>query len=331
MYEDLGEVELKTGERVRVGAVRAPDAEWCGRLEEMLAHKGGIWNWQNSTLLKTDVGIEARYYVLHRDGAPFANVMVVEVARAGLFGHVWTEPEDRRKGAMSLLIGRQMEHFRARGGEALFLGTGFDSVPYHLYERHGFRGIEPGSGRMAYYARSRSEFEADYFAPGKTSIESVGWRHWPSSAALFTGDFPGALRCTPLKMIGRMSTEGPLLPVIRDLADGPPRAVAAGLEKSCAVVGLAAWGWDALWPGTCLVDVYCHPDHWERAPEIMRALRLPEADRCVAYAETVADSKDRALREAGFRPEAKLQGWVAESAPADKGERRALDVQVYRR
>ena len=106
MYTSMGQVVLKVGERVEMGVVRGPDIQWAPRLEEMLAHKGDPWVWQNATVLREDVGIEARFYVLHRDGLPLANIMTAERAGVGIFGHVWTQPRDRRQGAASAVAGR---------------------------------------------------------------------------------------------------------------------------------------------------------------------------------------------------------------------------------
>ena len=105
---------------------------WNGpeRIEALLGHKGEEWQWQNSRCARDDLGIDVYYYILHRDGVPFANMMTAECAGVGHFGHVWTRPEDRRKGAADQLMGLQMEDFRGRGGRALYLGTGFDSAAY---------------------------------------------------------------------------------------------------------------------------------------------------------------------------------------------------------
>ena len=97
MYQELGNIRLKTGEEAVAGVIVGPDLDWAERLERLLAHKGGVWNWQNSQAVRSEVGIEARFYVLHRDGDPFANIASFELAGVGHFGHVWTKPEDRRK------------------------------------------------------------------------------------------------------------------------------------------------------------------------------------------------------------------------------------------
>jgi len=332
MYQDLGEISLKSGEKVRAGIVVAPAPEWEGRLVDLLSHKGDPWTWQTAHVLRQDVGIEVRFYLAHREGRPISNVMTVELAGVGILGHVFTRPEERRKGAMSHLLAAQMEDFRARGGRALFLGTGFDSHPYRMYERFGFRGIEPRSGYMAYYAPTREAFEAEYFAPGEAELLPVDWPHWPASAALFVGDFPGRVRCAPLRLFGRASTEGPLLPLLRGNIERrqkgqPPAGLALQANQSTAVVGLAAWGWDPLWPDTCLLDVWCHPAWWDRAAELLGALELPEADRCIAYGDSACEAKLEVLRAAGFRQIGVLPRWLA----ADRARSGFVDVVAFER
>jgi hypothetical protein len=112
-------------------------------------HKGPLRNWQNTAVLRRGLGMDVVFYVLHRDGIPLANMMTVEHRGVGHFGHVWTQPEDRRKGAASLIMDAQMADFKRRGGQALFLGTGYNSAPYHIYAARGFVGLEAESGYMA--------------------------------------------------------------------------------------------------------------------------------------------------------------------------------------
>ena len=326
MYEKIARVSLKTGEKVDLGLIEAPDPEWADRMEALLGHKGGVWNWQNSELLKSDTGVEAYYYVLHRDGTPFSNVMSAELSGVGIFGHVWTNPEDRRKGAMSRLMEVQMEHFRQRGGKALYLGTEFDSPAYHIYRNEGFESVEATSSNMEYYSSSKEEFDAWYFAKGETQVVDVQWRHWASTPALFLGDFAGVVRCAPQALIGRTSTEVALLNILRDGTRRSPRSGARVLEQteSTAVVGMAAWGPDHVWPDTCLVDVYCHPDYWDHAGALLSSLVLPDADRYLAYVDAGFVPKYDALTEAGFQETVTLAKRVA----ADRLKTRVLDVVV---
>ncbi len=332
MYEKLEDVALKTGEKVEAGMVLAPDLQWAERLVKLLYHKGDPANWQNSEVLKSDVGIEVYFYVLHRDGSPFSNILTAEFSGVGILGHVWTNPEDRRKGACSSLMKIQMEHFRSRGGKALFLGTGFDTHPYYIYEGFGFRGIEDKSGYMDYYSTSKKEFEADYFAKEETDIQTLGWTHWPSSPALFLGDFPGIVRCAPMRLIGRASTENPFLPAIRDgikrEEEGEkPNAMVLRNRRTTAVVGFTMWRWHPIWPDTCLLDIYCHPAYWDKAGDLLASLSLPDADRYIAYGDASCEQKYGVLSDAGFRQTARF----VDRVPGDKAKTFFVGVTLFER
>ncbi|MFN8445940.1 MAG: hypothetical protein U0175_34435 [Caldilineaceae bacterium] len=316
MYERLGEVTLKSGERVEAGVVRGPEPTWSRRLQTLLWHKGDPWNWQNAQLLEVDHGLDVNFYVLHREGEPFTNIMTVELAGVGHFGHVWTQPADRQQGASSSLMRLQMQDFAARGGQTLFLGTGYGSTAYRIYSAFGFASIEAESGYMAYYAKSKAEFEATYFAPGPVEVQPLAWPHWPSSAALFLGDYPGLVRCAPLQMFGHASSEGPFLPALieaakRQQAGESPTVWALFNPATSAVVGLAAWSWHPLWPDVCLVDCYCHPNFWSASGELLNALQLPTADHTVAYVDIDNKAKSALFTQAGFKATATLPRWLA--------------------
>lgn len=319
MYYPLGEIKLKSGENVEAGVVRGPDPSWSRRLQSLLWHKGDAWNWQNAQMLEVDHGLDANFYVLHREGEPFANIMTAELAGVGHFGHVWTQPADRQQGASSSLMRLQMQDFAERGGKALFLGTGYASVPYQMYASFGFQSVEAESGYMAYYASSQAAFETAYFAPGLAQIEPLGWKHWPASAALFLGGFPGLVRCAPLEMIGRCSSEGPFLPALiataqRQAQEQAPTVMALCHPDTTAVVGLAAWSWHPLWPDLCLVDCYAHPHYWQQSADLLHALPLPDADRTVAYVDAGNPAKAALFRQAGFTSLATLPKWLATDA-----------------
>lgn len=329
MYEPLGEVSLKSGEQVEAGVVHGPDPAWSRRLQTLLWHKGDPWNWQNAQLLEVDHGLDVNFYVLHRQGEPFANIMTVELAGVGHFGHVWTQPADRQQGASSGLMRYQMQDFVARGGQALFLGTGYGSTAYHMYSTFDFTSIEAESGYMAYYAKSKTEFEATYFAPGNLEVQPLAWTHWPASAALFLGDYPGLVRCAPLQMFGQSSSEGPFLPALieaneRQQAGEPPKVLALFNPATSAVVGLAAWAWHPLWPDVCLVDCYCHPNFWSAGAELLNALQLPTANRTVAYIDVDNKAKSALFAQADFKPIATLPKWL----PTDHTRTTWMDVTL---
>lgn len=327
MFHDLGTLALKSGEVVSLGVAVGPEPEWAEAILGMLIHKGDPWQWQNGEMLRQDCGVDVRFYILHRAGEPFSNIMTVCHRGVGILGHVWTRPEDRRQGAASLLMTQLMGDFRANGGHALFLGTGYDKHPYHIYRAFGFEGVEPKSGYMAYYTTSQAEFDAAYFAPGDWTLESFAWRHWPSACALFLGDFPGLVRCAPVRVFGRSSAEGPLLPLVRAeqvrREKGEPARVRV-LENAAtgAVAGLAAWDAHSLWPDLVSVDVYCHPAHWQAAPDLLGSLELPAGAHCIAYVDGGCPAKMDVLVAAGFRPTVDLGRRVA----ADRAKTDYVDI-----
>jgi hypothetical protein len=328
MYTDLDTIVLRSGESVTAGVVHCPDTDWADRIETLLLHKGGIWNWQNSTVLRNAVGIDVRFYLLHRDGRPFANIMTAEHDGVGLLGHVWTHPDDRRQGAIKQLMTLQMEDFRARGGRALYLGTDYDSAPYHIYLGFGFEGIEPNSGYMDYYQTSRGAFQEQYYASGPTAIEPLGWRHWPCGAGLMMGDWPGVIRSAPMRGVGRRNSEDRFLPSIRN---DDACALALRQTETDAVVGLATWKMDPIWKGHCTVDVYCHPNFWDQGEALYDALSLPQQvsdhrgmDGYVVYTESTCPEKRALFESRGYREWATLKEWV----PSTRARTKYLDVIV---
>ncbi len=333
MYQFLANITLKSGETVEAGVIKGPDLVWAARLEGLLQHKGDPWNWQTAQVLERELGLDAFFYVLHRAGEPLANIMTIETQGVGLFGHVWTVPADRQKGASSLLMALQMRHFAERGGQALLLGTGYNSVAYHMYARFGFQSVEPKSGYMAYYAQSQTAFEQHYFTPpvnpADTVIEPIQWHHWPASAALFLGDFPGVVRCAPMQLFGRASSEGGVLTLLleeeqRRQRGQAPATVVLQNRVSGAIVGLATYQWHPIWPATYLLDIYCHPAYEGQTPALLEALALPTDQRVVAYADGDQPFKQALLEQAGFQTVAQLPSWLA----ADKVDSRRVDVSM---
>ncbi len=310
MLEPLGEVLLKSGERVQAAAIRGPDDVWRAQINRLLGHKGDIWRWQNTELLLYDTGIEPWFYVLHRDGRPFAHVLTAELNGVGIFGHVWTEPADRGQGASGRLIDKQMMHFRRRRGRALYLHTSRDNPAFALYQRKGFAPIEPRTGAMEFVREGRPLFEADWFAPGPVEIEPVDWRHWPTAPALFMADIPGFARLVPLGLFGRVTTEETLLPFIQRARS---RQVFAARKSNGAVVGMAACSRDLISPDACCADVFCHPHFWDQAVPLLRVTLAEISSRRlrVAYADPNWPEKHAALTAAGF----KSTGRLAETAP----------------
>jgi GNAT superfamily N-acetyltransferase len=333
MPTPLGNVTLKSGERVEALCVLGPDLEWGPLIRRMLGHKGGIWNWQNTEVLTERLPLEARFYVLHRGGAPFANVMTVERGGVGLFGHVWTDEADRGQGAASWLLELLLADFRSRGGRALWLGTGYDTHPYRLYLKHGFRGLEDRHSEMVLCAGGDlAAFEADWFATRGAVAEPLGWGHWPTSSPLFAGAFPGVARAPALGLIGRRIAESTLLPAIRAnrerIARGEmPTAAVIADPDSGAVIAFAHWADAPPWPETSQLDLWCHTAAWHRAGELVETLRIPRDRRLIAWTDPDCPAKTETLMKLGFR----AAGALPDLAWADAARSRRIEITLMDR
>src|SRR5690348_4939393 len=100
MYTELATETLKSGERITVGVVRGPDAEWAGRVVPFLGHKNPDYRAHITRALEGPLdGLQTRFYVGCLDGEIISQVMIVGDRGAGILGHVFTRPEQRRKGA----------------------------------------------------------------------------------------------------------------------------------------------------------------------------------------------------------------------------------------
>lgn len=305
MYEALDRVELRGAGTAEVGVVKAPDLEWTLRIARFLEHEDDIWKWQNREVLGSDVGVDVYYYVAHRDGELLSSMMSAECRGVGLRGHVWTPPEGRKRGASSSLQSLQMQHFRSRGGRSLALYTDYNSVAFHLYRKVGFREVERHGGHMRFLSLPAEEFETDYFRRDETAIEPLAWRHWPTAPPLFMADLPERVRCAPLSLVGRQSSEYAFLKELHrdanEQSDDRPRVVVLRNRTTEAIVGVAAWSWLSRPRDTCIVDVYCHPSYWDEADDLFAALPLPEAEHYLAYADAGCDPKQQCLLGRGFR------------------------------
>jgi hypothetical protein len=232
-------------------------------------------------------------------------MMSVECQGVGIRAHVWTPPKERGNGACSSLQTLQMEHFRSRGGRYLCLYTDYNSIPFHIYRRLGFHGVEPLGGHMQFLSLPKDQFTESYFAVGETEIEPLSWRHWPNAAPLFMGEFPGRVRCAPLGLVGQQSSEYPLLEVLReaeqDKSGQPPRVAVLRNRATEAIVGLAAWSWHPRDQDACLVDVYCNPHYWDQAGDLLASLQIPETARRFSYADSTCEQKAECLLAHGFR------------------------------
>ena len=311
MYDKLGEVGLKTGEQMEVGVITAPDEPHAEEVKQFLGHKGGNWEWHIERCV-TEVldALETRFYVGKLDGRVITNIMTVEHEGIGILGHVFTLPEQRRKGACKGVMAYQMEDFRQRAGRALYLGTGYNSHPYYIYHSFGFESVFPESGFMKYPVNS--DFEERYFAPTSAAPKAIEWHDWPKVTALSGIVGWDTLRSLKWDVYGPTNMEGGFLSFKHDLETEDAYNDAKLLISSGgAIVGWATVSRDTRWqPTTGVLDLFFHPNFADAVPTLLSAVAFPET-KVQCYVDSGAEKKAEVLETAGFTCEGRFKDQFA--------------------
>ena len=329
MYAPLGTARLKNGSEMQIGVVEAPDAAHAEELSAFLKHKGGVWNWHIDRANAEPLDdLETRFYVGKLEGRVIVNIMTVEADGVGILGHVFTKPERRRLGACQAAMERQMQHFRRRGGRALYLGTGYDSPPYRIYQRNGFRSVAPGLGFMSCFPQPR--FAETYFASRPASPRPVRWGDWGPLTALTGLVRADWLRSVLWKMEGPTNFESGFLQLKKQLEeqpeeDYPLRARVLETEEG-ARVGVGTLAPHPLWKNASLLDIFCHPNFWDQAPALIESLK--PSGTVHAYADEASAAKAETLKRAGFAPEARLPNRCRRTIRPESLDRSAEDDAI---
>ena len=311
MYNKLGEVKLKTEEQMEVGVITAPDAPHAEEIKQFLGHKGGNWEWHIQRCVIEDLdALETRFYVGKVEGRVITNIMTVEHEGVGILGHVFTLPQQRRKGAAKGVMGYQMDDFRQRAGRALYLGTGYNSHPYYIYHSFGFESVLPDSGFMNYYVNE--DFEEHSFAPASAQPKPVEWHDWPKLTALSGIVGWDALRSLAWNVYGPTNLEGPFLGFKHALETEDVYNDAKLLTTSDnAIVGWATVSRDARWkPATAVLDLFFHPNFADDVPTLLSAVEFPQS-KVQCYVDSGAEKKAEILETAGFTCEGRFKNQFA--------------------
>ena len=319
MYDKLGEVVLKTEERMEVGVITAPDERHSEEVKQFLGHKPGNYKWHIERCV-TEVldALETRFYVGKLEGRVITNIMTVEHDGIGILGHVFTLPQQRRKGACKGVMAYQMEDFRQRTGRALYLGTGYNSPPYYIYHSFGFESVYPESGFMKYHVNE--DFEERYFARLESAPteevgvhpKSVEWHDWPKVTALSGIVGWDTLRSLTWGVYGPTNLEGGFLGFKHTLETGDAYDDAKLLITSGgAIVGWATVSRDERWrPATAVLDLFFHPNFADAVPTLLSGVAFPDV-KVQCYVDSGAEKKAAVLETAGFTCEGQLKNQFA--------------------
>jgi hypothetical protein len=311
VYRKIDTVTLRSGEKAELGVVTGPDEIWGRKIQHLLSHKGEIWKWQiEQNLFNPDCGSESYFYVLSNENGPFANILIAERLGIGIFGHVWTIPEMRKKGAADIINRYLMDDFKKRNGRALYLGTTYDSPAYHLYARNGFLGCASKSGGMYYFSKNQKEFESEIFAPASISIEPFSFKHWPLLPALAMSHHSASLRIMGMGLDRPGTIEGTSLeflqpPVELELSFRVQLAIS---QKSQVPVAIACRRPEKSFGSQVdLLDIFSAPHHEEQLPKLIEALEISKNRKTICYVDDSWPSKKEWLKKAGWEREVVLK------------------------
>jgi hypothetical protein len=309
MNTTLATETLRTGEILTIECVVPPESTREAQIRPFLAHKPGNYRAHIEAALTGQCdALETRFYIGLLNGEMVGNIMTVETGGIGIFGHVHTREDQRRKGICDAIMRHQMADFRRRDGQALLLGTGYQSPAYRIYATHGFRDWPVGKpGAMRYDTAPQEAFEAEFFAPapGNKPVPAQ-WRHWPLVALLATVPTPVTLRSLTLNLWGVGLLEGAYSQFLHAYGSRPDACAAVLESETGAVTALATCVPDSRWPGTQLLDLFAHPVATvEDLARLLQSLPLP-ASPIQSYADTRDTQKIGALEALGFRKAAVL-------------------------
>lgn len=324
MKTELAVVPLKSGESLYVSCVLGPDPAEAEHIPPVLFHKGGVWNWHiEKALTETLDDLENRFYIGEVDGEIVGNICTFEQGGVGIFGHVFTREDQRRKGIATAIMQVLMEDFHQRGGKSLFLGTGYDSPAYHIYHSFGFRGIRPGSGTMRYDVPSQEE---GVLLPGEIepTIREANWGDWARLNLLMMRPGEPFLRNLAYGWFGPSNVEGSYLSLQEARAEDD-RYRAWTMETPTRIpIGFATLTPARPWPQPLWhLDFFVHPDFTRHSSSFLKSFDLPEG-KIQAYTEATEHGLAQALTDAGWQQEGLLKGHLI----ADDGKR---DVIVWGR
>jgi len=321
---EMETVTIKSGQQLHIVRVAAPDAEWKEPIMKVLGHKGDPWvDTIRMTLEQSLEGVQCYYYLGLLDGEIVGNITSTEATEVGvgILGHVFTNPSHRRKGICTALMETVTGDFGARGGQAMTLGTGHDSPPYHIYSSFGFAGIGT-SGRMIWEARPG--FLNDYFAADSTDVADISWPDWPRLDLLYTIPTGSFLRGIYFTHYGPSEYEDYLPRLWKLTTDTECGQSKVLIKPGGEVVGHALLLPDPHWHrDVWLLDLFVHPDFYPATGELLAAIELPPARKVQAYADSQSPEKIQLLQEAGFHQEAVLRNQIVNT------EGQHLDVHVF--
>jgi len=298
-----------------------PDVQAGEEVNRLLGHKGEPFKWQiQQCLAGATGGLDSLFYVARIANQAVGNATVFRNGSMGNLAHVFTLPEWRRLGIARALLDHALAEFQATGGSLMVLGTGFGSMPWHLYEQLGFAGICPQDsygGMVRFFNGATWE---DAFSAADAEIRPADWQHFVGSQVLFGSPGRQQMRSMHLPCAGRRFVEGQFARLMsRQAAGRGPRAwVLEGPGQS--VMGMAILGGSPLWHGLArreVLDIYWYDAAGTQAGGLAVTAIAAAAGPLECYLDSASGDRISLLHDLGFREQRFTGALKAEGSPMD--------------
>lgn len=309
------QITLKDGRQATLEIITAPTPQEYQKILQLLNHKPGPYlnhfnDFHGSGSDGVIEGLEWRFH-LARTGADYvANICTWERDGLGILGHVYTRPEWRGLGLAGAMLHFQDEDFRARGGRIMELNTGYQSMPYRLYQKHGYVDVAGAPGSMV--KTSQPDVWPDLYREAATHLTPFQWRHWPSANLLFLTEHPAYVRSAGIGAYGITHLEGAIVHCREHLWSKEPEPSWKAMVLETAKGAVTAWAslqWDLNWshePRRLVFDLFFHPTCQAAMESALKNLAIPKGT--ISYS-TPADPKNPLLEQSGFRSLGKISGF----------------------
>ncbi len=311
------EVELKTGERMRIRRVEPPDEEYLRKLGEFLIHKGRPWYQDIIARLKGERAAYSSdfFFVGEIDDQIVGHIWYTvprDTQEVGTLGHVYTRPDQRGKGICHALMRAVTECFKGHGGEAMFLSAG-NLEAIRIYEEFGFQKYNPPQGEVGVYRwLVARDFDERYFAyTGKPEIREAHWGDLPRFEALYNAPHPWLVKDYTLGVYRDTAFEAQFLHMMRD-AEHEWGAMLVMNTRENKVVGAAR-----IVPGrspweehVATLEIFSHPNYYVDLPDLVgRAVEVAQdlCDILRCYAPECDREKHPVLTQFDFEMTAVLE------------------------
>ncbi|MEM2915324.1 MAG: GNAT family N-acetyltransferase [Candidatus Bathyarchaeia archaeon] len=323
MHEIISSHKLRTGEEMSTLRVMAPDTEYKESILSLIGHKESFWLLPVSEAMDGKItGIRVFCYLALLGDQIVGNITTTETLEnpIGIFQHVYTRPEHRRKGIASFLTQDVLNDFKSRRGRVLYLGTSYGSEAHRIYLKYGFHDIGDRTGRMRFLLEEG--FDEKYFGGKETRVAAADWEHWPGVNVLFSIEEGWYMRSIVFGSFGVSGFEGDYINLMLSLRKKRIKD-AKVLTSENAIVGLAFLMPDPRWKyDVSILDFFVHPHFISDTPKLINALEFG-----TGKIQSFAENKVRAriLEECGFSHEATLKDQLI--CPSQG----SLDVLIYSR